>query len=279
MAPPPPPPPGAARPAPAESPASSLGSEGPRPVSAEATARTKRETRQGLARKEKKKERREVGASPGKAIMARKARDVVGFNPRKAKQGRGVRAGKSKAGPGFPPNQGHQEEGEDEEEEDDYEDISEGELELEEVRVKTEEEEEVVCLTPAPPAQHLRQQDGSVAIFQPPIHTPYPMVKTEPGTPGTAYAPDVLNQAIVESNIGGAAPGTPELHREADELLRSSPGGQATPPPNQIVIHHTTNNIAIQYTPPPPPPPPQVFQQVYQSSPVWPPPPGFEAGA
>ena len=124
--PPPPQPPGAeVRPTPAESPASSLGPEGPRPVTAEAVARTKRETRQGQVRREKKKERREVGASPGKAIMAQKARNVVGFNPKKAKKGgRGVRSGKPRTGSGFPPNQG-----EEEEDDDGYEDISDAEME------------------------------------------------------------------------------------------------------------------------------------------------------
>merc|ERR1711923_409564 len=99
MAPPPPPPP--ARPSPTESPASSLGAEGPRPVTAEEKAKAKRDTLQGRARAAKKKEKREVGASPGKAVMARKARDVVGFNPKKAsKKGRGARA---KPGSGFRP--------------------------------------------------------------------------------------------------------------------------------------------------------------------------------
>ena len=83
-------------------------------MTAEAVARTKRETRQGQVRKEKKKERREVGASPGKAIMAQKARNVVGFNPKKAKKGgRGVRSGKPRTGSGFPPSQGEEEEDDD----------------------------------------------------------------------------------------------------------------------------------------------------------------------
>ena len=276
MAPPPPPPP--ARPSPTESPASSLGAEGPRPVTAEEKAKAKRDTLQGRARAAKKKEKREVGASPGKAVMARKARDVVGFNPKKAsKKGRGVRAN---PGSGFRPTSSQEEE-----EEDGFEDISDGELD-EEVRVKVEKEDddEVVCLTPAPPAQHIQQPDGSIAIYQPPFHIPKTMemtvVKQEPKDGG--YSPDPLNQAVIASQLleqeGRAPPGTPELHKQAAELLGSSPGGQATPP-QQVVIHHTTNNIAIQYTPPPPPPPPQVFNQiVYQSSPIFPPPPppGFE---
>ena len=106
MAPPPPPPP--ARPSPTESPASSLGAEGPRPVTAEEKAKAKRDTLQGRARAAKKKEKREVGASPGKAVMARKARDVVGFNPKKAsKKGRGVRAN---PGSGFRPTSSQEEE-------------------------------------------------------------------------------------------------------------------------------------------------------------------------
>ena len=116
------------------------------------------------------------------------------------------------------------------EEADDYEDISDGDLEeVGEVKVKQErhddEDNEVVCLTPAPAAQHRRQPDGSVAIYQPPIHVPYPLVKTEPGTPASGYAPDtsapdVLNQAIIEGGLREVA--DPQGHQNSIGRRRSS---------------------------------------------------------